>query len=112
MGRSGEGRSPFRVIWNKSAATAHNVYLLLYPKVALKRAFEEHPQLQAVVFRHLQSIDVKHLLGEGRVYGGGLYKLEPRELSRVPAGTLWRAVEEHYPPNLPFVEHEQLSLRW
>ena len=28
---------------------------------------------------------VEQLLGEGRVYGGGLYKLEPKELANVPA---------------------------
>ena len=31
----------------------------------------------------LNSLAVEHLLGEGRVYGGGLHKLEPKELANV-----------------------------
>ena len=112
MGRSGAGRKPFRVIWNKSAATAHNVYLLLYPRGALKRAVEEHPELLAAVFQHLQSIDISDLLREGRVYGGGLHKLEPNELARVPAAALWQGIERLYPQDLSFVKSEQLSLAW
>ena len=112
MGRSSAGRKPFRVIWNKSAATAHNVYLLLYPRGALKRAVEEHPELLPVVFQHLQSIDIGDLLGEGRVYGGGLHKLEPSELARVPATALSQAIQRLYPLEPPFVKSEQLSLAW
>jgi hypothetical protein len=112
MGRSVGGRKPFRVIWNKSAATAHNVYLLLYPKGALKRALEEHPELLAVVFQKLQSIDIGDLLGEGRVYGGGLHKLEPNELARVPATALSQAIETLYPQDPSFVKSQQLSLAW
>ncbi len=33
----------------------------------------------------LSAIDAATLLGEGRVYGGGLYKMEPKELANVPA---------------------------
>ena len=33
----------------------------------------------------LNRIDPEQLLGEGRVYGGGLHKLEPRELANVDA---------------------------
>ena len=84
MGRIRNGKKPFRVIWNRSNATAANVYLLLYPKPALAEALKETPELASLVFDHLRSIDTGTMLDEGRVYGGGLHKLEPRELERVP----------------------------
>jgi adenine-specific DNA-methyltransferase len=111
MGRSGPGRKPFRVIWNKSAATAHNVYLLLYPRGALKRMLEDRPELNRVVFECLRSIDTIQLLGEGRVYGGGLHKMEPGELARVSAAALWEAVAgTSAPPQT--IKPEQLALAW
>lgn len=111
MGRSNAGRRPFRVIWNKSAATAHNVYLLLYPSGILKKMLEQDPGLQPVVFQHLQAIDTSFLLGEGRVYGGGLHKLEPKELARVPAQSLWEALAGA-DPRERFLKPEQLSIAW
>jgi hypothetical protein len=86
MGRSGNGRKPFRFIWNKSAATAPNVYLMLYPQGPLKEALDANPSLAASVFAALQAIDTSTFMGEGRVYGGGLYKMEPKELAFVSAG--------------------------
>ena len=84
MGRTRNGKKPFRVIWNKSNATAANVYLLLYPKPALAVALKEAPELTSAVFGHLQSIEADTFVDEGRVYGGGLHKMEPKELERVP----------------------------
>jgi hypothetical protein len=111
MGRQGEARKPFRVIWNKSAATAPNVYLLLYPKAALKRVLEDRPGLNRVVFEQLRSIDTGQLLSEGRVYGGGLHKMEPKELARVSAAALWEAVAGASGQPLP-IKPEQLALAW
>jgi adenine-specific DNA-methyltransferase len=88
MGRTRKGKKPFRVIWNKSNATAANVYLLLYPKLALAAALKETPELYSVVFDHLQSIQADTFVDEGRVYGGGLHKMEPKELERVPLQSL------------------------
>lgn len=88
MGRAQNGRKPFRFLWNKSQATAHNVYLLLYPRKALENALKAEPNLYEAVFRELQDIDTQTLIGEGRVYGGGLHKMEPNELGRISAEPL------------------------
>jgi len=89
MGRGLERRAkPFRFILNKSQATAANVYLLLYPKPALARALANNPQLGLQVWEFLDAISPETLLGEGRVYGGGLYKMEPKELANVPADAI------------------------
>ncbi|MHB1425072.1 MAG: Eco57I restriction-modification methylase domain-containing protein [Gemmataceae bacterium] len=88
MGRQGNGRKPFRFLWNKSRATAQNVYLLLYPKGVLQEVTTRDPNLHAAVFAALQSLDTGIITDHGRVYGGGLYKLEPKELANIPAGFL------------------------
>jgi len=85
MGRSRNGKSPFRFLWNRSQATAHNVYLMLYPKGRLRDALTDHPELEVNVFRALQRITPGQMLSEGRVYGGGLHKVEPKELAQIPA---------------------------
>ncbi len=86
LGRSDnrDGR-PFRFILNHSQATAANVYLLLYPKPPIARALQDSPELKRRVWAYLNEISAQVLLAEGRVYGGGLHKLEPRELGNVPA---------------------------
>jgi hypothetical protein len=92
MGRSTEGHSPFRFIWNRSKATATNVYLLLYPKGDLATALSRDPTLERAVFEALQEITAEEFLGQCRVYGGGLHKAEPAELGRVPATRLVSAL--------------------
>ena len=88
MGRSRNGKHPFRFIWNRSQATAHNFYLLLYPKGPLRDLLKEHPESEAQIFETLQNIRPERFISEGRVYGGGLHKVEPKELAKIPAGLL------------------------
>lgn len=83
MGRSKE--RPFRFIWNKSQATVANVYLALYPRGDLRAALTDSPELGDVVLQALQEITPADFLNHGRVYGGGLHKMEPAELKRLPA---------------------------
>ena len=95
MGRSRNGRHPFRFIWNRSQATAHNVYLMLYPKGPLLNALKQRPEVQVQIFEALQRITPAQFLSEGRVYGGGLHKMEPRELAQIPARVVLDAVGIH-----------------
>jgi hypothetical protein len=93
MGRSRNGQHPFRFIWNRSQATAHNVYLMLYPKGPLRDALKERPELEGEIFEKLQNISPDLFISEGRVYGGGLHKVEPKELAKIPAGFLMEGLE-------------------
>lgn len=85
LGRSdGKTGRPFRFIRNRSGATVANSYLALYPTPALEKRMAADPNLLDRLWEQLNAIDPQTLLGEGRVYGGGLHKLEPKELGKVP----------------------------
>lgn len=84
----------FRFILNHSKATAANVYLLLYPKSGLARAIDRDQSVLRRVWEALNSLSPKTILREGRVYGGGLHKLEPNELGNVDATQILKAVPE------------------
>ena len=85
MGRHGKADRPaFRFIWNRSRAIATNLYLLMYPRAMLAEILTRDPGAEAAVFQLLSSIATEELVKASRVYGGGLRKLEPRELDRVP----------------------------
>ncbi len=85
MGRSGaNGRSPFRFVLNHSQAVAPNVYLTMYPRPPLSDAIARDPDLLRAIWRHLNDIDPQTMIAAGRTYGGGLHKIEPRELAALP----------------------------
>ena len=85
IGRSDHDRRPFRFLLNNSKATATNVYLMLYPKPLLAARLAEDPSALRRLWQALNAIGRETLLGNGRVYGGGMHKLEPKELANVPA---------------------------
>lgn len=95
---------PFRFILNHSRATVPNVYLALYPKPFLAKAFRENGELKRVIWRFLNSIPPEEVVGAGRVYGGGLHKLEPKELANIPVPELNTLLpfkaQIHYQPEL------------
>ncbi len=99
LGRSDKksGR-PFRFILNNSQATVANVYLMLYPKGLIESALRDSPDLKRQVWEFLNEICPDAMLGEGRVYGGGLHKLEPKELGNVPAEAIATLVPQAVRP--------------
>lgn len=107
LGRSDSKRGrPFRFILNHSQATAPNVYLMMYPKGSLEEALRESPQLKQRVWEFLKEIGPEEMLSEGRVYGGGLHKLEPKELGKVPAAALADLISQLAPAH----REKQLAL--
>jgi hypothetical protein len=58
---------------------------MLYPKPTLAKVLSGKPELLKQVWQALDRISDEVLMGEGRVYGGGLHKLEPRELGNALA---------------------------
>lgn len=93
MGRSSNGQAPFRVFLNESRAIATNVYLMLYPKEPLRRTLGEESARRGVL-GCLKRIVASHWKGSGRVYGGGLHKVEPRELGHLSARLLLKVHPE------------------
>ena len=84
MGRSETNNRLFRFILNTSKAVTTNVYLLLYPKPQYAQCFKDESVLEDV-WQELNAIPTDTLSRNGRFYGGGLRKMEPKELMQTPA---------------------------
>ncbi len=55
---------------------------------------QQTPELKEYLIEALRKITGKAMLEEGRVYGGGMHKMEPRELANVPASEISSVLEK------------------
>lgn len=89
---------PFRFLLNHSQAITANTYLMLYPKPEVARHIAEQPKLIRPIWGALNEITTESFITEGRVYGGGLHKIEPREMAKLPAGHIKNLLKEASAP--------------
>jgi hypothetical protein len=84
MGRGSiHTKPPVRFLLNYSSAIVTNVYLNLYPKAPLAALLKEDQRRAAELLALLNAIPADEILRSGRTYGGGLHKVEPKELASV-----------------------------
>lgn len=79
MGRGENSSRMFRFILNETASIVTNSYLMLYPRDKYKHCFKDRNRVESV-WKILNGISKDRLTRCGRSYGGGLFKIEPKEL--------------------------------
>lgn len=91
---------PFRFILNRSEAITTNMYLMLYPVGQLKAALEGATVDLEQVHAAVNALTGQQLREGGRVYGGGLHKMEPKELAALDASTIASLLPEYVHPGI------------
>ena len=88
MGRGKRGSTPVRFILNETKAIALNSFLMLYPKWQLAKFIDGNVDRVKSIWQCLLQIDAHAIIVHGRTYGGGLQKVEPKELASIPCRAL------------------------
>ena len=70
---------------------------MMYPRGPLADRLEEEPELKTEVGEALKSFSAEDMMREGMVYGGGLRKVEPKDLGRASTGRLGELLGPWYP---------------
>jgi hypothetical protein len=108
MGRERNGfKSSFRFILNHSDATVTNCYLALYPKGIMREFITERPEQIKTIWDMMNRINAQYFVDEGRVYGGGLRKVEPAELMKVPVPELEALIRRNM--NIEFMQYGKME---
>jgi hypothetical protein len=95
MGRSRDSRScPIRFFANFSSAIVTNVFLNLYPTAEFSEMLNNDRTRMIEFAEALNAIPSEAMLHAGRAYGGGLHKVEPKELREVPLSAIPLWLEE------------------
>ena len=79
---------PIRFFVNFSSAIVTNVFLNLYPTLELNSALGGDRERMIEFVNALNAIPGDSVLQAGRAYGGGLHKIEPKELLEVQFPTV------------------------
>ncbi len=103
MGRGSNNCDPLYFLRNKSDAVATNTYLMLYPREILAKVILKQPDVLEKVFELLMETSSDELVSSGRVYGGGLHKIEPKELLNVRLPRVPNWLEGMIQESLPMV---------
>lgn len=85
---------PFSFILNHSAAVVSNSYLALEPLKEVRELLTNNPDIVVKIWEALNGICSEIMKDEGRVYGGGMYKMEPKELANVPVPFIAQLLNE------------------
>ncbi len=88
-----EGSKAFRFILNEHRLMTANTYLHLHPRPEYADILRDANNLRAI-WLSLSRIPQRRLMECGRVYGGGLHKMEPSELMSVPADEVEEAINK------------------
>lgn len=96
MGRHTSEKQMFRFILNESDAIATNGYLMMYPRKEYAYLLKDKKILHDV-WQQLNNIPMQAFERQGRTYGGGLHKIEPKELLNLPAGNIAKLLGNHIP---------------
>jgi hypothetical protein len=74
---------------------------MLYPIGLMKDYLEETPAAVAAVHEALLSLSADDLRHGGRVYGGGVHKMEPKELAALSAKAIIAIAPDKLTPQEP-----------
>lgn len=77
------GHKIIRFYRNYSIAVATNAYYLLYPRREIVEQLDDLSRFCDDAYDCLTKVDPDRILASGRSYGGGLYKIEPKELENL-----------------------------
>jgi hypothetical protein len=82
-GRKSKKGESIKFFRNKSKAIVINSYYNLYPKPIIFEKIKDTEEFFDLIFNELIKINQPEILKHGRSYGGGLNKIEPKELENV-----------------------------
>ncbi len=84
---------------------------MLYSRLSLESVLRQHPAFAKKILEILNNVPSNRLISEGRVYGGGLHKLEPRELAHIPVTAISEIVKNAKEFALINIQKDELKLK-